>query len=169
MSFTDDEIQERAQAVTSWPKVVVTLSGRARNIALVVSELHVVGVRPSGAVLPVETPEHCEHLEHVTLDADIDATEWALKAVAFFNESLREGEPARSLVRVVDLGPSAAHAFVRMPAGGSGGELFKCKCGLVVSGRPSFNAIGDPYTLSPPPDRASNDRRRFFEYCGLRD
>lgn len=167
MSRTNDEIRAEGKQV-SWPLTVVTASGRARNIALVVAELYSAAPsRAGGPAYPLDPPERCEHVEYLTIDAQDDPVGWSMAALQRFNETLRDGEQAREFVRVLDLGPTAAHVFVRLPAGGADGELFKCsKCAIVVTGHPTFDALGSPYALNPPPEKRSADRRRFFSHCG---
>lgn len=151
MLITDAEVIEKAKTAVL-PNIAFAVSGRAKDVALVLSE--------------VATSGTCESVEFHTIDAEQDATEWAIKALVFFNSTLREGEPARALVRVIELGPTNAHVYVRLPAGGGDGELFKCsKCGLTY-GSPTFSGVGAPYRLAPPPQRDQNMRRSFYAQCG---
>lgn len=167
MLITDAEVIERAKTAVL-PNIAFAVSGRAKDVALVLSAVATSGVGRSGyGDIAYPEPVTCEIVEFHTIDAEQDATEWAIKALAFFNSTLQEGEPARALVRVIELGPTNAHVYVRLPAGGSGGELFKCsKCGLVTHGSPTFSGVGAPYRLAPPPQRDQNMRRRFYAQCG---
>jgi hypothetical protein len=153
MAFTDEQVIE-ASIKANWTTAVFSLSGQVRQVALVME-----------CTFPTTTGETMtQHLEHVILDHDVDATVWGRTACERFNAGLREGEPARHLVRAVEVGQTNVHVFTRMPASNDGGELFKCShCGLTVNGQASMGFGAYTYILRPPHDSVA--RRRYFSPC----
>ena len=153
MAFTDEQVIE-ASLKSNWTTAVFSLSGTVRQVTLVME-----------CTFPAATGQaSAQHLEHVILDHDVDATAWGVNACERFNATLREGEPARQLVRAVEVGQANVHVFTRMPASNDGGELFKCShCGLTVNGQASMGFGAYTYILRPPHDRVA--RNRYFSPC----
>lgn len=137
-SLTDEEVLARSNGIR-WSAFEYSTSGELHCYAIVVLN---------------ETDKPYEHVEHFILDKSVDVKSWVESILDHFNESLRENENPRRFVRFLDLGPSNAHAFIRMATSTEEGEKFKCsKCGLQVVGYPSLGQRLSPYRFTLPREK----------------
>ncbi len=151
MQVSNHDIIASAQNVT-WPTATFSRSGYANHVALVYSERHHIDGRVIDA----------QHAEFFVLDHSVELGELGVSLEKSFNASLKSGEPARTYIRALVLGPATGHVFERTPMSNQDGELFKCAgCGLVVTGRPNLfgQAFQKPYTLVSPTNK---DARRVY-------
>lgn len=140
-----------------WPNAIISRSGYADHVALVISEQYTIKDRVIVA----------QHAEFFVFDHAQDIDSLGKQMVIDFNKLARPGEPTRTYIRFLNLGPATGHVFERTPMSNNEGELFKCAgCGMVVTGKPELfkgSQYMSPYVLISP-DKPS-ERRAYFQQC----
>lgn len=156
MFLNDSAIRLMADNKT-WPTSVISRSGYADHVALVIGEKHTI----NGRTLLTQ------HAEFFVFDHSADIDELGRELVAEFNNNASVGEPERTYIRSLNLGPATGHVFERTPMSNGEGELFKCGgCGMVVTGKPDFHKGSShmsPYSLVSP-DKPSV-RSAYYRPC----
>lgn len=148
----DHDIRKQAETA-SWASAIVSSSGLARRVALVIDERIEL---ESGEMLEFDSVSF--HL----VDSLTNLQAWGDHVIDHYNQFLPRYVLPRILNRVVDLGFANAHTFQKISGQDPETEFCCSGCGLKVAGRMVNNPFS-PHDFYVP--GSPSDRSRLREPC----